>query len=497
MDNLSDALNEAFEVHDRFQIEMKFSYPLDPAQEVNTYHVDTYFFLPKNLFINRLTYKRDDFFNDLQRYIRLKTPAYLLRVIDDGDNCPLKKLSRAMDRLATGGGEAQRRSYHERLKMFCSIMKSALRDEESFLEREAARSQLPTLIDRYLTSTASILSQYRELRLVLQAPSVSADDRELFALVDEFLSVTANRYRYRLWKSLEGMAGEPWAVAVRRAIAAACGYEIGYRRDNGYPSVPTADGDNEEFVYREGVLKKIMAGVLFLRTSTRRDGVLLENVLFGIAAGVAMTFATGVAFLSKSLFLQEFSATFFVILVVAYMWKDRIKEWLRSYFASRLRRVIYDYRTTVFSELGREVGVCKESFSFLREADLEPRVVALRNRSFLSLMENGELGEDIILARREVRLRSADCAHLFADFDVRGVVDIMRFNVRRFLEKMDNPKKEIPMPAPDGGLCAVKAKRVYHVNVILRCHAPGQPDAWHRFRLVLNRNGIQRLEPIA
>ena len=490
------SFSEELKIHDKFQIEMKYTYPLDRERAHNEYHVDTYFFLPKNLFVNRATYHRDDFYNDMQRYIRLKTPAYLLRVMIDGEQCPLKKLARAMERLATIGGEEHRKSYHERLKMFCSIMKSALRDEEAYLETSAPAGDLATLAGRFLDTAADILSQFRGLRLTLQTPSVADDERQLFSLVDEFLSVTVNKYRYRLWTFLEQKAPGAGTAEVKASIVRAAEDEINYRRENGFISVPDPYGDNEEYVYRESVLKKIMASVLFLRTSTRRDGLLLENLLFGVAAGIAMAFATGVSFLWKSLLLQEFSLSFFVIWVIAYMWKDRIKEWLRGYFQARLKRVIYDYRTTVFSGLGREVGVCQEGFGFIGEAELDPRIAAARNKSLLSAVENGELGEDIIMARKNVRLRSHDCAHIFADFPVDGVVDIMRFNLRHFLEKMDNPGKEIFMPDGRGGIAAVKGRRVYHVNVVVHSRMEGQKDSIRRFRLVLSRSGIKRLESL-
>ena len=43
-----------------------------------------------------------------------------------------------------------------------------------------------------------------------------------------------------------------------------------------------------------------MASVLFLRSDTRRDGVFMTNLVFGIAAGIAMAFATIVTFLSQN-----------------------------------------------------------------------------------------------------------------------------------------------------------------------------------------------------
>lgn len=83
-----DTLDESFKLHDKYQLEMKFTYPLNPDSMLNSYHVDTYIFLPNSLGITPLTYSKEDFYADLQEYIRLKTPAVLLRGMNAGEGPP-------------------------------------------------------------------------------------------------------------------------------------------------------------------------------------------------------------------------------------------------------------------------------------------------------------------------------------------------------------------------------------------------------------------------
>ena len=66
-----DNLNEIFKQHDKYQLEMKFTYPLNTELAQNEYHVDTYIFLPNSLGISSTTYSKQDFYSDLQEYIRL------------------------------------------------------------------------------------------------------------------------------------------------------------------------------------------------------------------------------------------------------------------------------------------------------------------------------------------------------------------------------------------------------------------------------------------
>jgi hypothetical protein len=46
-------------------------------------------------------------------------------------------------------------------------------------------------------------------------------------------------------------------------------------------------------------------------------------------------------------------------------------------------------KTTIRSTLGKEVGVCRESFTFISESKLPPDIVQLRNKDYISELENG------------------------------------------------------------------------------------------------------------
>ena len=487
-----ESFSESVQLHDKYQFEVKFTYPLDRRRESTEYHVETYMFIPNNLCVNDSTYSREEFFNDMQKYIRFKTPASLLRVLDQGDASPLAKLAATMKALAERSDADAARDYEERLKMFCSILKSAMRDEESFIERSRDDANFKELASNYLHVACELTTKFRSLKISVQAPTVDLRLLKLFELADEFISITVCKYFARLALFLKGLGED----ALRSEAVAAIDAETLHRASNMQPSVPKEGSDNEEYLYREGVLKKIMASVLFLRTSTKREGKFLEQMLFGLAAGLAMAFATFIAFYSRAVIaIQDFSLSFFLILVVAYMFKDRIKEVTRNYMSAKLRERLYDYRTDIYNALDRKVGVCKESFSFIPESKVPAQIAKLRNKDYFAELENGCLGEDVIQARKSIRLFSKGCERIFSDFNVDGVVDIMRFNVRGFLEKMDNPSRDIPI-ASGGEVATVKGRRVYHINLIIRYGMEGCEDSFRRFRLVLSRNGIRRIEQL-
>ncbi len=480
---------QSVSVHDKYQFEVKFTYPVDPRQKEMEYHVECCMFIPQNLCVNKSTYSKEEFYSDLLKYTRFKTPVTRIGEMDSGENAPLLKLEEAMRNLVSARNvSGLQNEFNDSLKMFCSIFKSSLRDEEAFIEKNHADPAIMLLIEKYLQKSAEGLSKFRALREIFQDPHLSVRYMKMYQLADEFLSLTICKYHSRLIMFIKSSEFD----LLRKDAYSAIEKETSYRQAWSYGSTASENSDNEEFVYREGALKKIMASVLFLKKETVKEGRLLEQFSFGIAAGLAMAFATGVAVLFRCR-LDEFSLTFFAVLVISYMFKDRIKELSRMYLSECLRKYLYDLRTDLYNSFGNKMGFTKESCSFVSENSLPAQIAGIRNKDFLSELDNGVLGEDVIYYKKQIKLFSSGCRKIFANFPVDGVVDIFRFDVRKFLEKMDNPAKELYIPS-NGEIIPVKSKRVYHVTVIFRYGMKDHEDSFHKIRLILCRNGIKRIE---
>ncbi len=467
--------------HDKFQIEIKTVCPIRKHQRVNDYYVDAFFFLPRNLAINSHTYTGREFYNDFSEYIRFKTPSVSLEKLAAPGNSVLQRLSDSI-----GGLPASKEEFSLRLKMFCSIARSALRDTATRLEALQPDDQGVALLD-YLNWAQALLANFRDLRrrLLLQPEAL-----ELYDLVDEYLSIALNGRLYRLWNRFSPLAGFERQCAM---IAEVTHGEIEYRKKRGCPSIPDEHNDNSEMLYRESALKKAMASILFLKVATRKDGVFVENMLLALSAAVAMIFVTAISFAWKGLFLEEFSLSFFVVWVIAYMFKDRIKSQLQLFCLNKRSRYAYDYRQKVFDGFGNEIGICREGFRHCDGSDLNETITAVRNRTTLSRLEDGSQNENVIVYRKKFELFGDACKNIFREFDVNGVVNIYRINVLHWLYKMDNPKRLIY--CSDGKTVRpLKAHRDYHVNIILRFGEKGGEEQYVRCRLVLCRNGIRRLE---
>lgn len=484
-------VTESLTRHDRYEYEMVFCYPAVPwPGKRHEYHVDTYFFLPKSLGIDSETYTTEMFYRDSRHYIRLRTPVVRLKKINSPGG-PLTRLENVMRRVASGGEEVTA-EFRDSTKLFCSIWKSALREEGRRLFSMAEQPDFAEKFRNFQSDIDEALRGFRRLEGILDSPSVTEEERMWFRHADEFVSLLADKARRWQYQELQKISG---SGALREMLSGLVAAGTEYRKERHYPSVPEQNGDNELLLYRESALKKIMSSVLFLHVSRKKDGVLLENLCFGLAAAIAMTMVTAVSFAWHGLLLEQFSLTFFMIWVLAYVGKDRMKDLLKWYFKTRLHKYLYDYRTELTGIRGRRVGCCRTGVGFEKEEHLPDRIRRMRGRTYLGNLENAETPETVFHARKLVTLYpcKADC--FCSDLNVHGFVDIMRFNVRHFLEHMDNPVREILIP--DGRkMRPVKGRKVYHVNVIVVCSDGTGSDMVKHFRLVLARRGIRRIESV-
>ena len=73
--------------------------------------------------------------------------------------------------------------------------------------------------------------------------------------------------------------------------------------------------------------------------------------------------------------------------------------------------------------------------------------------------------------------------------------DIMRFNIEEFVQRLGTI--EIPIHAfVDDEIRLIQGDRVHHMNVIVR-YATDGGDSFQRYRIILNHDGIKRIETVA
>ena len=398
-----------------------------------------------------------------------------------------------MSRLQESNNDANVDVFEYRLKLFCCILQSSLRDFVAFIDETTDPEDRGRLVQQYLDSTTMIIDSYRALRSRIFLPTVQHRASAIYTFGDEYISLLVERNSYDLLGQLRE-ADASGLRASQRKIMDLVAQEVRYRESRLYLSIPTDKNDNEQLIFRRNVLKKYMHNVLFLNTSTQHEGKVIEHGLFGIAAGISMLFATVVLFLSQS-FYGPLTLPVFLALVIGYMFKDRIKEMLRLYFSRKVSSVLFDHKTRIYSNPHHPIGHCRESFDFVDEAKVPDRIMKIRDRDHITEIESDWVSESVLRYRKRIKLSSRAISAAYRDIDTDGINDIMRFNVAEFTRRMGDPRKELFVLGEDD-YRRVKAERVYHLNMILR-YGGDDRVRYKRLRIVLNRRKIKRIETVS
>lgn len=500
------------DVHDRKQFELKLEYQPSGTDPQSEYLVETLLFLPKSLNIDVQTWSRDQFYTDLHNYVRLKTPVLSFEEIRTGSHSPLVQLEQ---RLPLGlMGPVSEVVYDA--KMLACVLRGTLRRFARGMKEECSHllrgsetqncappdspAHLQELARKSIRATQDILQRFRSCSGQLgEKYPLGPRAEAALRLVDEYMSLEVERYFRRIVVQMEQMPRSGVYTEMRRELMDMVISDESYRKARKLPSVLTSEGDNEEYSHRVGLLKKFCMNILFLkvqRSATRKGW---EEVLFAIAAGGSMAFALGVGLFAQSRYPQA-SFNFFVLAVVGYMFKDRMKEQLRRMLASYAGKFLYERTTRIVDPVTQDdVGVCREKIDYDAAVTVPADIARLRINDDLVAVAQGELAETVIRYRKKIVLDSEMLPRI-GDGIVAGVTDIIRLNIDRLLHDMDDPEYALDyVDLEDFSVGKLQLAKSYRVDLAFRFMVD---DGRHQrttvriVRLVLDRNGIKRMSEL-
>ncbi len=505
-----DILGSKIRFHDRHRFEIKLDLSLPNASR-GVYRVETYFFVPRSLNINPATYTKEDFYNSTQKYIRFKTPQMDLgKLLDIGVlTSPISRIMRNTTQLLSGERDRSLEAQTvDEIKLLGCMARGALRDYVKHMLAELAASgegheaRLAGAAENcraFLGDVRTLVERIRSLRQEMSRPVMPARLRDAFSFLDEFLSLTVEDQLAELLEGVRARATQRKTLAaLDEALVALVLDQSAHRRAMGYPSIIQAGKRNETIVYRRSVLKKFISSVLHLQIQVSEwEGFLQFS--FGLAAGIAMLFATAAAIYAQSRYTVK-SLPFVAIVVVSYIFKDRIKDWLKLYFSRGITRWLADRKVDILDPVyGTRIGSFKEGFSFITGDSVPTDISHRRNIDNITSMDEEGKPERVFKYEKEVALYPRRIARHHER--LHDLNDIMRFSVREFTLRADDPETDYLYLNPaTKDIKALRCARVYHVNMVIKYiihDAAGREKVtYDRMRIVLDKNGIVRLEEV-
>ena len=474
-------------IHDKFTLEFKVGFNTEQATKptkFSDYVMNTWIFVPNSLDINAAKYSKDDFYRDLKSGVRLITPSYgMHELANDEELLPSKSLITNFNDLHIAPDDTQDLTHS--IRMYCAIAKSAFRDACFAAIQETNEAKRKELCLQFLEDGLKIVERFRDLFNHLNEQNATDRTRQVLTYGDEFLSNVLEKYTYRLRDAIRLNHPDEYAQLEARFKEVLLG-ERAYREQKGYLCVQVDDPKgNEDFVFRASLLKKFSESDLYLNATKRKNTFLVEQILYSLAAGAAMVVAT----LSSFFFQQRygnFTLPFLIALVISYMFKDRLKDWLRLFFAKRVSNKVFDTRTD-FRVKERYIGWSKDSVDFIDSDKIIPEVMELRSRNPLFAEVSGK-DEKVLLFRKKVQLWPSELAKA-SPYPLRGINDILRYNLTEYTRKMDNPSFPLSGTWEDNEYKPIDGKKVYHITFVIQCVYEGKTE-YKRIVVRCDRNGI-------
>lgn len=491
--------------HDRYQVELKLDYQVDRGKETH-YRISTYIFVPRSLGITEESYPKNELYRDIKNYIRIKTPRMSLRDLIDGNTSPLRTVQQIIEQPSWYLEDALNNQLIHAVRLFGAIFKSSLREHLNLVERRIKMAPpeanvhplVRHLIDEMITASVKIGARYRSSYAVFHMPHVRKDVCLAHLLVDEYISLLIEEGAIELFKIVSQHYDGTDRMQCRQRLTEIIDKETAHRISRGYGSVLKIDDENEAYVFRASVIKKYVSGVLHLSIDTQREGKGIEQVLLAVAAGISMIFATAVAFYFQSVY-GSFTLPAFVALIIGYMFKDRIKQIGQTLFAGKLHANLFDRRIYI-QTLDRKykLATLREKITFMKESEISEEVRSARQKDPFADLDNDRQGETIICHTKDIVLNADLFQKAFAGLPkTSGLNDIIRYDIHRYLQKMDDPVEE-NLLLREGKLEVVHSQKVYHINIVSQYSSTSfrNEKIYKRMRLVLNRLGIKRIEHI-
>ena len=391
----------------------------------------------------------------------------------------LEKLSIQLIEYLEPGIEISLDEYENELKKVALTYKRSLRLAVKALLKSPNHKTEENVI-QFLDDIQNSITKYRSLATTCKKIEQKIRSKA-FEYCDEYISWVTTFYLRKLMTESE--------MHCRATISEIWRAEIDYRQKKYPESIAKLGESNESVLHRWSSLKRYISRYLFLDISHKKGAPILLHSIYGVAAAFSMIFATIIAFTWQGKY-GALSVNLFVAMVVGYIFKDRIKEIGRDKLYRTFQRWIPDRKLMIYREgMKKPIGICKETFRFLSHRELPSDIQKLRASSHTELLMNNEREEDILFYKKEMHLINRPNLFEKTRFPI---ADITRFNITDYLRYIDIAFEELPFLEEDE--TPVLGEKTYHVYMIRRIKMNHGNLATELVRLVINVDGIKRLE---
>jgi hypothetical protein len=473
-----------------------------PIPEVKAYEreIRYYVFSPPQLYVNKTTYPEPRMLQKFQCHGRYASPEITLEELIDEHNelSPLMQLKDYTENLEKDITSIPERNIINILQTIVNSLrhenKVCLQDCKDMIRLGMVKELRATLENWYRdinTLKDAVRSQLVQIRTTFPPGS-----RVLLAYLwaDEAISILEEQEALDLYMACAPLNSQFPVILPKLMVFSR--EEANYRIHEQYQS---GSSNPETVQYRKAVLKKWTQSALYLVPEISRWPLRVSQILAGTAAGIAMTFATLASIFAENAFIKN-SLQWALIVIIAYVFKDRIKEWLRTFFNAVLPKMMADEISSFNSpKNGTRICSSRIKLTYLDISEIPKRVKDIRrdkNNPFADMLPK----ENILCYVRNLTMHPPGKKESTPGSFPRenNFTLVTRIRLDDFLKEMDDPNDIVFRMDPNADeLDQLNSERVYHLHlVIYECSAKEDIDLYSHYCVVLNKSGIVRIEQL-
>ena len=481
--------------HGRKQIELKCSYPVT-ENKTSLYNLNLWIFIPGSLGFVQNKDSVGNFFSNIKCLTRFSPARISLSVLlnPDYEPSPLNRIEKGITSAGMKKDIESDKIIYE-LRSLANIVSSELSEIENIISDTIKKGQFPVIrssLKKHISEIKDFIEKWRSLYHLFLRSNIKVKIRNAYLWTDESLSLSIEQFFYKIYGIVKDIED---SESVIKKIFKIMDNEIKHRKNMGYLylSKKTDEEMLEHRIYRDSILKKWAQSVLYLTKENTGHGKRWEHIFAGIAAATAMSVAAAATILDQIYFPGR-QIPWIIIVITAYIFKDRIKEVLRKLLVNTFKSKVTDELVHLIDQSNsKKIGKLKSGVRFLKTSSIPRNIYTMRysqKNPFRQFLPE----EAVINFSREVFIQNQMLKNYHKR--VENITDIIRIKFDDLFTHMDEPEKKTASFAWNPPR-EITGKRVYHVYVITEINEEKtNKQTSGNYRLILSRNGIERIERI-
>jgi len=492
----------SFRIHSSQHLEMKSLYPV-PTKKSCHRDLHYYFFTPSQLNINKQCIDLSKLGMKLTSHARYSSPSFSILELLDLNNTisPLTILRDFVDNKKNGSvssliHETQNlaNAYRHESKKTLSLLKKCFEDKKKNTDYNLVKE----LTVRWYTNTNELFMVYRELLKKIDE-RFSPDNliRIAFHWADEYMSLSAEKDGLEIYFLLE--PDYSTFNILMSQIMKVVRTESSHRQEMNYETGDNSSSNNseEKYTYRKSSLKKWAQSVLYLIPKQSKAPQRINFILAALAAGVAMAFAIMTA-LYATLNLTENTMSWALFMIMAYVFKDRIKEGLKAVINVVLPKLMAD-RIFIYRSPRSERILCRtrQKINIVSSEKVPSTIRNIRkddNNPFRKMMPP----EDVVHFSNYYKFFRFKKKVEKETPWVEQLAIITRLRMDDWLKEMDDTPSEVfGTEEENEETNKLVAQRIYHIHLVVEDHyESNNTSVYYHYLIVAKKDGIVRIEEL-